>query len=178
MTEQLPLIAAIVPTQSQPELIRNCLAALSDDYQLGPKLEVWIVQNESGNEGPSVRDALPRDLPFQIRWLALEKSGGTTASINEAIHASRSKYVLLLNNDVQLTPRSLQILAAFLENQTSVAFAGPKLIAARDPSHLDGAGDAMLMGGGAYRLGHQDIDSGQFQEQRGVLAGCGAALLA
>jgi GT2 family glycosyltransferase len=42
---------------------------------------------------------------------------------------------------------------------------------------MDGAGDALLLGGGAYRLGHTDLDTGQFEKQRWVLAGCGAATL-
>jgi GT2 family glycosyltransferase len=41
---------------------------------------------------------------------------------------------------------------------------------------LDGASDALLLGGGAYRLGHGDLDRGQFASGE-VLACCGAALL-
>jgi len=29
---------------------------------------------------------------------------------------------------------------------------------------MDRAGDALLLGGGAYRLGHTDLDTGQFQK--------------
>ncbi len=35
----------------------------------------------------------------------------------------------------------------------------------------------MLIGGGAYRLGHLDADTGQFDTRRNVLSGCGAAVL-
>jgi len=48
---------------------------------------------------------------------------------------------------------------------------------ASDTTHMDGAGDALLLGGGAYRLGHADLDTGQFERRRWVLAGCGAATL-
>lgn len=119
----------------------------------------------------------PNPLPENVRCLPLSENLGTTGSVNRALQHSSSEYVLLLNNDVQLQPRYLEVLLGFLEADATLGFATGKLLNARRPGILDGAGDALLRGGGSYRLGHDDTDHGQFDQAAPVLAGCGAATL-
>jgi hypothetical protein len=90
---------------------------------------------------------------------------------------TESRYVLLLNNDVELAEDYLEKLARVLDDDTRLAFATGKLLRATQRTHLDGAGDAMLMAGAAYRLGHRDPDGERFDRAMPVLSGCGAAVL-
>ena len=71
-----------------------------------------------------------------------------------------SPYVLLLNNDVELAPDYLEKLVKTLEADETLGFATGKLLRATDRTRLDGAGDAMLLAGASYRLGHLDPDQG------------------
>jgi GT2 family glycosyltransferase len=64
-----------------------------------------------------------------------------------------------------------------LETKPSCGFVTGKLLSAKNRQELDGAGDALLVGGGSYRLGHLDRDVGQFNTTFPVIAGCGAATL-
>jgi hypothetical protein len=64
-----------------------------------------------------------------------------------------------------------------MESDDNCGFVTGKLLWAIERDRLDGAGDALLMGGGAYRLGHHDPDMGQFETRCWVMAGCGAATL-
>lgn len=119
---------------------------------------------------------MPDPLPPQTRRLLLEKNLGFTGAVNRGVRESSSEYIFLLNNDVELAPDCLRILLDRLAGEPRSAAAGGKLLKATDHSLLDGAGDAMLLGGGSYRLGHGSPDTGSFDSNR-ALACCGAALL-
>src|SRR5262249_55016939 len=71
----------------------------------------------------------------------------------------------------------LEKLVTVLDADAKLGFATGKLLRATQRTDLDGAGDAVLMAGAAYRLGHVDSDDGRFDWPRTVLSGCGAAVL-
>ena len=120
---------------------------------------------------------LPDPLPPNTRRIELPDNEGTTGSINRAVTATESRYILLLNNDVELRPDYIEKLVRALDADPKLGFATGKLLRATQRTHLDGAGDAMLMAGAAYRLGHFDRDDGQFDRPTPILGGCGAAVL-
>ena len=120
---------------------------------------------------------LPDPLPPNTIRLELPTNEGTTNSINRGMAAVPSPYVLVLNNDVELAPDYLEKLPSTLEADDQLDFATGKLRRAIDHTHLDGAGDAMLLAGAPYRLGHLDRDSGQFEQPMSLLSACGAAML-
>ena len=113
-----------------------------------------------------------------VRRIELPTNEGTTGSINRAVAMTESRYVLLLNNDIELEPDYLARLIAALDADANLGFATGKLLRATQRTHLDGAGDAMLMAGAAYRLGNLDRDEGQLLDRpASVITGCGAAVL-
>jgi GT2 family glycosyltransferase len=109
--------------------------------------------------------------------IELPVNEGTTNSINRGMAAVPSPYVLLLNNDVELAPDYLEKLVKTLDADETLGFATGKLLRASEPTRLDGAGDAMLLAGASYRLGHLDPDQGQFDQPMPLLSACGAAVL-
>lgn len=135
-------------------------------------MEILVMENEA-------RPGSMLQPPFaeNVRCLNLDRNLGTTGSINLGLRQTRSQYVLLLNNDVELEQRYLEVLVAALVADPKLGFATGKLLNARRRGVLDGAGDALLRGGGAYRLGHDDPDQGLFDRPVSVLAACGAAAL-
>jgi GT2 family glycosyltransferase len=165
-------VTIIIPSLHRPDLTARCIATIAQQTLPVEQYEILVVENDAQAES-----ILPAPLPANVRQVLLEKNYGTTGSINRGIAASSSEYVLLLNNDVELDPRFLATLVEALDGNPRCGFVTGKLLRASDHTRLDGAGDAMLMGGGAYRLGHFEIDSGQFDHDRWVLSGCGAATL-
>ena len=172
MEQKSKLVSIIIPALHRPDLTARCLQSLAqqtisiDDYY------VIVVENDARP------DSILKDpLPPNVSRILLAKNYGTTASINFGIAESSSKYVLLLNNDAELQPQFLATLVSVMEAEPSFAFTTGKLLRASDTTRMDGAGDALLLGGGAYRLGHADLDRGQFEGRRWILAGCGAATL-
>ncbi len=166
------LVSIIIPALHRPDLTRECIHSLSKQALPDSCYHVIIVENEARPD-----TTIGGPLPQNVQVIELPVNLGTTGSINHACAHSLSKYVLLLNNDVELHPDFLSSLLSLLEENESIAFATGKLLNAGDKKRLDGAGDAVLAGGGSYRLGHNDFDAGQYDAGRAVIAGCGAATL-
>lgn len=166
------LVSVVIPSLHRPDLVQRCLACLAQQTLPQQHFEIVIVENEARPE-----DARPAPLPDNVRTIPLSENLGTTGSVNCALQQSESEYVLLLNNDIELDPPFIEALVSVLRSDPLFGFATGKLLNARRRAILDGAGDALLRGGGAYRLGHDDEDRGQFGQTTAVIAGCGAATL-
>ncbi len=165
-------VTIIIPALHRPELTRRCIDFIQ--LQTLPRLEweIVVVENEARSDS-----ILPDPLPENTTRIELPTNEGTTGSINRAVAATSSKYLLLLNNDIEMQPDYLEVLVRTLEDEPQLGFAAGKLLSAKLRTHLDGAGDAMLIAGGAYRLGSMDEDRGQFDQALPILTGCGAAVL-
>lgn len=171
-TRECKLVSIVIPSLHRPDLTRRCIASLVRQNLPAEQWEAVVVENDARADS-----ILPDPLPQNTRRLLLSANYGTAGGTNRGLAASSSKYVLMLNNDVELEPDFLHMLISVLEKDESLAFAVGKLLDANDKTRLDGAGDALLVAAGAYRLGHGDLDMGQFEKESSVLAACGAAAL-
>lgn len=165
-------VTVIIPSLHRPDLTTRCIAFLQKQTLPASEWEILVMENDA-----QAGSVLPAPLPPNTQRIDLPSNEGTTGSINRGVAASSSKYLLLLNNDVELDPDYIEKLMRAMEQDPKLGFATGKLLRATQRTHFDGAGDAMLIGGGAYRLGHRDADTGQFDERKKVLSGCGAAVL-
>lgn len=165
-------VTIAIPALQRPELTARCIDFVQKQTLPAPEWEIVVIENEA-RPGKILPDPLP---PNTCR-IELPTNEGTTGSINRAVAATESRYILLLNNDVELELDYLEKLVALLERDTKLAFATGKLLRAGERMYLDGAGDAMLMAAAGFRLGHMDRDVGQYDVPMPVLAGCGAAVL-
>jgi GT2 family glycosyltransferase len=164
-------VAIVIPSLRRPDLVERCLAFISEQTLAPEQYETVIVENSSDDS------AAPPRLPQNARRICLERNLGTTGSVNIGVRATSSEYVLILNNDVELPADFLATMIAFLDDTPAAGFATCKLLSAHQRSVLDGAGDALLVGGGAFRLGHYDLDRGQFDGVQPIFSGCGAAFM-
>jgi len=165
-------VTIAIPSLHRPDLTARCLEFIQQQTLPADEWEVIVIENEA-----QPGSVLPDPLPPNTRRIELPDNEGTTGSINRAIAMTKSRYVLLLNNDVELQPDCIEKLVRALDGDARLGFATGKLLRATQRTRLDGAGDAMLMGGAAYRLGHFDRDDGQYGTPMAVLSGCGAAVL-
>lgn len=170
--QQVKTVAIAIPSLHRPDLTARCIHFIQKQTLPASAWEAVVIENEA-----QAGEILADPLPPNTRRIELPANEGTTGSINRAVAATESRYVLLLNNDVELESDYLSKLVATLDADPKLAFATGKLLRATERDHLDGAGDAMLMAGASYRLGHLDFDSGQFNRPEAILSGCGAAVL-
>jgi GT2 family glycosyltransferase len=165
-------VTIAIPSLHRPDLTARCLEFIQQQTLPADEWEVIVIENEA-QPGRILTDPLPPN----TRRIELPANEGTTGSINRAVAMTQSRYVMLLNNDIELRPDCVQKLVRALDADPKLGFATGKLLRATQRTHLDGAGDAMLMAGAAYRLGHFDRDDGQCDRPMAVLSGCGAAVL-
>jgi GT2 family glycosyltransferase len=165
-------VTIVIPALHRPELTRRCIDFVQRQTLPDSEWEIVVVENEARLDA-----ILPDPLPANTSRIELPTNEGTTGSINRAVATTSSKYLLLLNNDIELQPDCIELLVRTLEADSSIGFAAGKLMSAKQRTHLDGAGDAMLIAGASYRLGNMDEDRGQFDEPMPIIAGCGAAVL-
>jgi GT2 family glycosyltransferase len=165
-------VAIVIPSLHRPDLTAHCIESIRHQTLPAEQWKIVVVENEA-QPGSILPDPLPRNT---IR-IELPTNEGTTNSINRGMAAVPSPYVLLLNNDVELAPDYLEKLVRTLDADETLGFATGKLLRASDHARLDGAGDAMLLAGASYRIGHLDPDHGQFDRPMPLLSACGAAVL-
>ena len=165
-------VAIAIPSLHRPDLTARCIESIQRQTLPAEQWKIVVIENDAQPDS-----ILPDPLPRNTMRIELPVNEGTTNSINRGMAAVPSPYVLLLNNDVELAPDYLEKLVKTLEADETLGFATGKLLRASDPSRLDGAGDAMLLAGASYRLGHLDADRGQFDQPMPLLSACGAAVL-
>jgi GT2 family glycosyltransferase len=165
-------VTIAIPSLHRPDLTARCLECIQQQTLPADSWEVVVIENEARPES-----ILPDPLPPHTQRIELANNEGTTGSINRAVAATESRYILLLNNDVELQPDYIERLVRTLDSDPKLGFATGKLLRATQRTDLDGAGDAMLVGGGGYRLGNFDPDRGQFDRPVEILSACGAAVL-
>lgn len=165
-------IAIVIPSLHRPDLTARCIESIQRQTLPAEKWKIVVVENEA-----QAGKVLPDPLPPNTMRIELPINEGTTNSINRGMAAVPSPFVLLLNNDVELESDYLEKLLAAMDSDESIGFATGKLLRAGDHTLIDGAGDAMLLAGGSYRIGHLDRDVGQFDKPLPLLSACGAAVL-
>jgi GT2 family glycosyltransferase len=165
-------VAIVIPSLHRPDLTARCIESVQRQTLPAELWKIVVVENEAQPES-----ILPDPLPRNTIRIELPVNEGTTNSINRGMAAVPSPYVLLLNNDVELAPDYLEKLLRILESDDILGFATGKLLRASDRARLDGAGDAMLLAGSSYRLGHLDVDDGRFNVRMPLVSACGAAVL-
>lgn len=165
-------VTIAVPSLRRPDLTARCIEFVQKQRLPPDAWEIVVIENEARPE-----TILADPLPPNTRRIELPNNEGTTGSINRAVAATDSRYILLLNNDIELAPDYLERLVQALEANPKLGFVIGKLLRATERTHFDGAGDAVLMTGAAYRLGHLDRNEGQFDRRMPLLTACGAAAL-
>jgi GT2 family glycosyltransferase len=110
--DQLPRVIAIVPTRDRLDLLQVCLQGLlkKTDY---PNLEILVVDNDS-KEAITLNWLTELDHQ-ESRVRILQYPGDFNYSLinNQAVQATDSELILLLNNDIRvLTPDWLQQMVA------------------------------------------------------------------
>ena len=166
-----PRVTVVIPNWNGERFLDLCLSSLR--RQSFEDFETILVDN--GSTDASV-EFTERNFP-EIRVIPLNDNRGFSAAVNAGIQASDAEYVALLNNDTQVDPDWLTALVRAAESRPEAGLFASKLVDFHDRRLLDGAGDALRRSGLPYRLGHRELDHGQFDEPTFVFSACAAAAL-
>jgi GT2 family glycosyltransferase len=115
-----PRIGVAIVSFNTASLLRDCLRSVVADTR-GP---VLVIDNCS-QDGSA--DLVRQEFPGV--WLRVEETNrGYGAAANVALRELGTPYVLLLNADTRLTAGTVEALAAYLDDHSVAAIAGPRIV--------------------------------------------------
>lgn len=164
-----PLVSVVLVLHNRAELTLRCLRSLAVAEPLG--LEVLIVDNASTDE----TRRLLRRVSGAVT-LRNSENVGYPLAVNQAARQARGRYLVLLNNDTELLPGSLEAAVTTLREDPEAGVVVGRIIL------LDGtlqeAGSLVWSDGSALGYGRgEDPSAGEFLFRREVDFGSAAFLL-
>ena len=172
-----PTVSVVIPSRDGAtprdgltylELILETLAEQSfRDF------DVTVVDNGStDNSVEYLRERWP-----DVRVVELADNAGFATAINRGVHASRGRYVALLNNDLELSPDWLKLLVGELERDPGVGFVTGKIMRYDERDVIEQAGHDFFTSGHFEPVGLDQRDTGQYDERRPTTIVTAAAAL-
>ncbi|MCU0492447.1 MAG: glycosyltransferase family 2 protein [Chloroflexaceae bacterium] len=120
---QPPDLSIIIINWNTRQILLDCLATLAAATH-GLASETWVVDNGSSDGSvAAIQAAFP-----EVHLITNQDNRGFAAANNQAIEASNSRYVLLLNSDTLASAGSLTTLVRFLDTRPEVGIVGPRLL--------------------------------------------------
>lgn len=144
------------------------MSALSkQDYQ---GYEILVVDNGSTDE--SVEWLKAQEIPT----IFLAENTGFSGAVNVGIKAATTPYVLLLNNDTEVTPSFVRELVNAIGRSSTIFAVSSKMIQLQHKELMDDAGDMYSILGWAYQRGVGQSSNG-FNRAREVFSACAGAAI-
>lgn len=142
--------------------------------------EVIVADNASTDNSLAVMKSQFPD----IRCIIMEKNHGFAEGYNQALKQVEAEYYILLNSDVEVSPRWLEPMLEYMDTHLDAAACGPKILDYKKKTHFEYAGAA---GGFIDQYGFPfcrgrifnevEEDKGQYDSVRDVLWASGCALM-
>lgn len=165
------LVSVVIPNWNGKKFLAGCLDSLA--RQTYPDVETIVVDNGS-------KDGSVEFLIEKYPWVKLVRfafNTGFSVAVNRGIAESQGEFIALMNNDTVADEKWLVEMVNAMREHREIGSCGCKMLAYDNPKLLDGAGDGYRRGGLPGRIGHREIDNGQFDTPRYILGACGGAAL-
>ncbi len=132
-----PLVSIIILNLNGLKNTIKCLRSLrKSTYE---NFEILVIDNGSKKNEAGV---LKWKFNKFIKTFRLKKNLGFTGGNNWAIKKAKGKYIVLLNNDTEVTPGWLDPLTTVMEKKPKVGVAQPKILMMNNKTFFDYAGAA------------------------------------
>lgn len=115
------LLTVIIVTWNSSDCISNCLASLAKELK-STGSEVIVIDNNSADDTVlKIKSSFPGVIIIENR-----ENRGFGAANNQGLELANGEYVLFLNPDTVLPPKSVGLMLAFLKNYPSAGIVGPE----------------------------------------------------
>ena len=167
----MPFVSVIVLNWNGKHLLERCLpSVLGQDYR---DYEVVLFDNGSTDGSPEWVSA-----HFPAVWvLCSDENVGFSRGNNQAIRATDSSFVVLLNNDADPAPKWLSELIAAATSDPSVGMCASKLVRADDPTVMDTCGIEVDRAGIGWDRYSGEPERTEETEPYEIFGPCGGAAL-
>ncbi len=163
MNDHVPKVTIVIPHFNGEVILRRCLLSLQETFY--SDYEVLVVDNGSSDSSIKMVKA---DFP-EVHIKTSKTNLGFAAGCNLGIITSKSPYVVLLNNDTEVTPDWLGLMVNVMDADPTVAAVQPKMLSFHDRKRFDycgGAGGEIDIFGYPFALGRifdsLEVDNGQY----------------
>ena len=161
-------VAVVVPSWNGRRWLPGLFASLR--AQTVAPAEVVVVDNGSTD---GTLDWLAAEAP-EARVVELGRNTGFAVAANRGIHDAQAEAVALVNTDVELEPRWIELMAGALDGHAAVAC---KMVRLGDPGVIDDAGDILRRDGVCEQRGRGHADDGRWDAPGEVFSACAGAAL-
>lgn len=168
-----PLVSIITVNYNQTEVTCALLESLNKISY--PNFEVIVVDNHSTEDDPKIIKQRFSNIIFIDNPI----NYGFAAGNNYGLMKARGKYVLLLNNDIEVPPNFMEPLIEKLEQNPGIGAVSPKIKFYYQPDTIQYAGYTTI-GRITMRntaIGYWEKDRGQYNEDRETAYAHGAAMM-
>jgi len=122
-------ISFIILTWNSQAYIEKCMdSLLSALAQTEFQYHIYITDNGSTDATPDILQKLKKTFPAAITLFMLKRNMGTTYSRNLGLKQADSRYICIMDSDVEVLPGTIEALAAFLEKDNRAGLAIPKIV--------------------------------------------------
>ena len=170
------LVSVVIVNWNGEKYLKKCLASLMEtNYQ---NVEIIVIDN--GSTDNSVK--IIKEFFNNGVKLVENKNIGYAGGANKGINVSKGEYVLIANPDIIFTKDYLGDLVQVLEKSAENGACIGKLIKYDFDNDkvlnvIDSAGISLNHKRQGYDRGQNEVDSGQYDEDKRVFGVCGAAAL-
>lgn len=116
-------LSIIIVSYNTRELLRNCLDSIyTNTRQIS--FEIIVVDNSSIDGSPEM---VRRDFPL-VKLLVNQRNVGFSKAANQATEESHGRYILFLNSDTLILPKSLELLVKFMGSHPRTGAVSPLVL--------------------------------------------------
>ena len=169
---KFPKVTILIPNYNGKKWLKQLLPTLKRSTY--PKSEILVVNNGSTDDSAKF---LKENYP-NVKILEIKKNRGYAGANNLGVKKARGKYVLLLNNDTQVTPDFLEPLVERIEKDSTVGAIQPQIRLMSNKNLIDSIGSFFTFTGFLYHYGYsQPVKFKKYQRELSVYSIKGACFL-
>jgi GT2 family glycosyltransferase len=118
-----PELSVIITSYKNPAILRLCLESLKKNILL-KNYEILVLDSCTEEDLETMmRESFP-----DIRFFPHQENLGFLGLVNEGIEQAKGEYYLILNDDIVIKNKSVDLLLEFMKNNPSVGIVGPQLL--------------------------------------------------
>ena len=161
-------VTVIIPNYNGIDYIEDCLSSLACQTM---KAKIIVVDNASTDGSREVVKNHP-----EAELIELAQNFGFCRAVNEGIAATKTKYLILLNNDTKADPSFVEELYKAIDAHEDTFSVASKMLQMNSPDRIDSAGDLYCALGWAFSLG-KDRSVKKYEKESVIFSACAGAAI-
>lgn len=161
-------VTVIIPNYNGIQYLGDCLDSLREQTM---EADIIVVDNASTDGSADIAKKYDG-----VRVMELSDNFGFCRAVNEGIRVTKTKYLILLNNDTKADPAFVEELYKAIDKDENTFSVASKMIQMGRPELIDSAGDLYCALGWAFSLG-KDRNISRYEKESVVFSACGGAAI-